>query len=356
MGGITWTYSNKDDTNLTVTLGSGTADGTAMPTETVLDAAAIPSSLVIDETSYRVTAIAAYAFKGCANLTGRLVIPESVTSVGQSAFEGANGLTGIISLGGTVSLGSSCFENCENLATVSDDFANVQTTSSKLFSGCTKLKGLLVCGAGQVNVTSLNSGNAEIKVFFAGPDTTAGGRSGANKAFSSSAGVRAFIPEKSAWKTNANPPADLPLYGVVLYYGAGLPLDLTLERDKNVLTATTATAHAFTNVLVAASTFKSEWNIDTRINLTNAIEVAEGTLTDDMLAGVAFDSLMFNVKTQAQLDMVMAATAGLSVPLAIDPTGAKEEMTLPADRKVWVLLSGEGKYRPHIDGLTIIFR
>ena len=89
--------------------------------------------------------------------------------------------------------------------------------------------------------------------------------------------------------------------------------------------------------------------------MTNAIEVAEGTITDAMLSGVAFESLIFNVKTQAQLDMVLAATAEVSIPLCIDPTGAKAEMTLPADRKVWVLLSGTGKYRPKIKGLIISF-
>ena len=357
MNGISWTYSNKDDTNLTLTLGSGVSSETAMPKETTLDAGNIPSSLVIGEKSYRVTAIADYAFMGCKNLTGRLVIPESVTEVGQQAFDNADGLTGIDSFGGNVSLGIACFANCDYLTTVSDDFSNVKNMKEQLFINCTKLNGLLALGTTKVYLDRLNKNNDKIKVFFAGPGTTAGGRSGAGQACSA-AGVRAFLPEKKEWKTNTTPPKDISFgnSNYVLYYGTGLPLDLTLDMDKKVLSATTATAHAFTNVLVAASTFKSEWGIDTRIDLTNAIDVAEGTLTNDMLAGATFDSLIFNVKTQAQLDMVMNATEGLSVPLCIDPTGAKKKMIIPANRKVWVLLSGEGTYSPHVDGFSIAIR
>ena len=62
---------------------------------------------------------------------------------------------------------------------------------------------------------------------------------------------------------------------------------------------------------------------------------------------------MFSVKSQAQLDMVMNATRNITVPLCIDPTGAKQQMTVPSDRRVWVLLSGDGKYAPRINGLVI---
>jgi len=61
---------------------------------------------------------------------------------------------------------------------------------------------------------------------------------------------------------------------------------------------------------------------------------------------------------RGQLDDVLAATASVSVPIGIDPDVAdKHEMlSLPADRKVWVLLSGNGKYIPKVNGLVIMFQ
>jgi len=70
---------------------------------------------------------------------------------------------------------------------------------------------------------------------------------------------------------------------------------------------------------------------------------------------VEFNSLlmMFAVKTQAQLDSILAAVPS-SAMLAIDPTGATEELTIPQDRALWVYLSGNGKVRPQINGTILI--
>ena len=57
-----------------------------------------------------VTSIGSSAFSGCYGLTGELVIPNSVTSIGSSAFSGCNGLTSIVvAEGNTV---YDCRENC----------------------------------------------------------------------------------------------------------------------------------------------------------------------------------------------------------------------------------------------------
>ena len=76
-----------------------------------------------------------------------------------------------------------------------------------------------------------------------------------------------------------------------------------------------------------------------------------------MLANVQLNStlMMFAVKTQAQLDSVLVAVPQTAM-LAIDPTGARERLSLPQDRALWVWLSGNGEYRPYIRGLIITFR
>ena len=330
--GVEWLYSDKNVEAKTVSLGDGT--NPAIQPETVWDAGNIPSSLIIDGESYTVTKIKDYAFKDCIKLSGKLLIPDSVETLGKGSFYGATGLTRVAPLA-NVSTGNSAFEYCNSI------------------------KAWMVLGNANISVNGFNRYNGNVKVFIAGPETTAGGRSGSTKMFGSSADVKVFLPEKQEWKKNATSGESLDLgndNSVIIYYGSGLELDLSVDTDKKVVTAIPATAHALTNVLIAASTIKSEFGMDTRISITNCIEVAEGTLTDEMLTGVTFDTLTFNVKTQAQLYMVLNATSGITAPLGIDPSGAKETLTLPSNRKVWVLLSGDGSYTAWTKGLKLTVR
>ena len=46
----------------------------------------IPESIVYEGNNYVVTAIGEYAFYYCTRLTGNLVIPTSITTIGESAF------------------------------------------------------------------------------------------------------------------------------------------------------------------------------------------------------------------------------------------------------------------------------
>ena len=85
--------------------------------------------------------------------------------------------------------------------------------------------------------------------------------------------------------------------------------------------------------------------------------VFDDAVTPEMLANVQLNStlMMFAVKTQAQLNSVLAAVPQTTM-LAIDPTGAREELTMPQDRALWVWLSGTGKYTPYFTGFKLIFR
>jgi hypothetical protein len=124
-----------------------------------------------------------------------------------------------------------------------------------------------------------------------------------------------------------------------------------------VITAIPTTTDMFVNALNWSTLFKEKLGYQTRISVTNSIEVSEGAVTAEMLSNVQLNStlMMFAVKTQAQLDSVLAAVPQTTM-LAIDPTGAKEELNIPQDRAMWVWLSGTGKYKPYIKGLILSFR
>ena len=101
---------------------------------------------------------------------------------------------------------------------------------------------------------------------------------------------------------------------------------------------------------------KNVFGMDMRINVTNAIEIAAGSVSAKDLAGVTFDSLTFSVKTQAQLDTVLAAVPA-ETPLAIDPEGATENLMVSTEnRKIYVMLPKNGTYKVRVGGLMIIVR
>lgn len=407
--GIAWTFTASGSN---ATLGDGSA--ACIATGTAVDAANIPWTFTYDDNDYTVTAIAANAFKGCTKLSGMLTIPDSVTgTIGDYAFSGCSKLTKIASFGGVTAIGNRSFDKCSGLdgsecpdmttiqsidvynrlcfsgdlylpalssgrgigdqafteATITNAVLSrkaVNISGNRIFTNCTRLESMFIPGPDSgsertlVRRSEFVSGCTSLKVFLAGPLTglsSSYGRTDVNM-FSGVSGCHIFVPTGSNWDTETASDKGLAAYeadNMIFYYGAGRDLDMAFDHNAHLITATPTTAHALTNILNAASTFKNRFGYDTRINMTNAIEVAEGTITDDTAAGVAFESLIFNVKTQAQLDTVMNATAGVTTPLCIDPTGAKQEMTVPTNRRVWVLLSGDGKYTPKIRGLIITF-
>lgn len=413
--GIAWTFqpgSALSDGTTAATLGNGTS--ACIATSTAVDAANIPWTFTKDGIDYTVTQIAAHAFDNCSKLSGTLTIPDAVTGlVGDYAFSGCSQLTRLASLGGITEIGNRSFDKCTGLddtecpdmskvtaidvynslhfggevwlvslnkgrgigdnafmgATITNAVLSrkaVDISGNRIFKDCTRLESMFIPGPDSgsertlVRRSEFVSGCTSLKVFLAGPLTglsSIWGRTDVNM-FSGVSGCHIFVPTGSNWDTETASDKGLAAYeadNTIFYYGAGRDLDMAFDHNAHLITATPTTAHALTNILNAASTFKNRFGYDTRINMTNAIEVAEGTITDATIAGMAFESLIFNVKTQAQLDMVMDATASVTTPLCIDPTGAKQQMTVPANRRVWVLLSGDGKYTPKINGLTITF-
>ena len=77
----------------------------------------IPSSIVVDEIDYSVTAIEREAFNWCFNLIS-VTIPNSVTSIGDYAFSSCIGLTSVTIPNSVTSIGNNAFSSCSGLTSV----------------------------------------------------------------------------------------------------------------------------------------------------------------------------------------------------------------------------------------------
>ena len=77
----------------------------------------IPSSIIHDGITYAVTSIGDRAVEGCEGLK-EITIPKTVTSIGDEAFYNCSSLTSITIPNSITSIGSSAFKYCENLKTV----------------------------------------------------------------------------------------------------------------------------------------------------------------------------------------------------------------------------------------------
>ncbi len=90
-----------------------------------------------------VTTIGNAAFAGCTGLTGELIIPNSVIAIGGSAFAGCTGLTGALTIPNSVTaIGGSAFAACTGLEELVIP-NSLTTIGVSTFAGCTGLNGTL---------------------------------------------------------------------------------------------------------------------------------------------------------------------------------------------------------------------
>ena len=106
------------------------------------------TNLVIPDS---VTSIGNYTFMNCTSITG-ITLPDSVTSIGECAFCGCTGLTGITIPDSVTSIGSSAFSYCSGLTSVTLP-DSITSIGEYAFYGCTSLTGITIPDS----VTSISS-------------------------------------------------------------------------------------------------------------------------------------------------------------------------------------------------------
>jgi len=84
-----------------------------------------------------VTTIGDYAFYNCTGLTS-ITIPSSVTEIGERAFSGCTGLTSITIPENVTTIGNSAFQDCTNLTSLTIP-SSVTTIGEGAFYNCTGL-------------------------------------------------------------------------------------------------------------------------------------------------------------------------------------------------------------------------
>ena len=89
-----------------------------------------------------VTSIGNWAFNCCSSLTS-ITIPDGVTSIGNWAFDGCSSLTSITIPEGVTSIGSSAFRDCNSLTSITIP-DGVTSIDSEAFSDCRNLTSITI--------------------------------------------------------------------------------------------------------------------------------------------------------------------------------------------------------------------
>ena len=335
VNGVSWTVTLDTDNN-TAMIGDGTGStssgGHAAISSTAYPVSGgqvvtIPSTITVEGTDYRVTTLGTKSFASIPIGLG-VIIPTSVTAIWNYAFNATQ-------------TANYCVKGPDSVTDVASQTYQTISASAKYVS----------------------FKNSARRFIFVGPNVKL---SGSYNPFldtnGSASELTVLVPSRSDNTTwdSANTGTGNKDFGggdktTICRYGPAQEFDLLM--GDTYVTAIPTTANALTNVLNWAQTFKTAFNLDTRISITNAFVIEEGLITAEKMQYATFNSLMFKVETQAQLDSVLAVVPA-HVPVALDASDSKVELTVPQGREVWVRLSADGrqgKYTPKIRGLIISF-
>ena len=134
------------------------------------------SSLTSVTISESVTSIGGYAFYGCSSLTS-ITIPNGVTSIGGYAFSGCSSLTSITIPNSVTSIGIWMFANCSSLTSVTIS-ESVTSIGGYAFYGCSSLTSITIPnGVTSIGISAFNkcSKLTQLILFPSTPPTLASG-------------------------------------------------------------------------------------------------------------------------------------------------------------------------------------
>ena len=326
--GITWRYF-VDDQNKAISLYSYKSSDTGqMIDPQTTGIIYIPSTFThTNGVVYNITRLNHRGLAACTKLTG-VVLPETTFAQTTGEYGYNSSYNGKELFKESTSLVAIWWKGPETVASGTQPVSKSGRTTYT-FGGCTKLRAV---------------------VF--GPNVTYSANGGANyPLFNGCSGVRAFFP-KARWK---NFPGTSYTNKVTqckpILYGPGEDIDVSIDG-----TFTVATAERLDDVLSVANDLYTYCRMSPRISVTNAIEFTEGLITTERMRFATFNSLMFKVRTQAELANILAAVPA-SVPLSIDPTEATENLEITTTgRNIHVRLPDNGKYKVKPDGIIIIVK
>ena len=90
-----------------------------------------------------VTSLGSSCFEGCSDLTS-ITLPNSITSLGYECFRDCSGLTSITIPNSVTSLGDECFYRCSGLTEVHANRETPPATGSGIFGECWSLETIYV--------------------------------------------------------------------------------------------------------------------------------------------------------------------------------------------------------------------
>lgn len=389
---IPWTFTDNDVDYTVVSIGRGAF-------KNCNKSGCLTGTLIFPDS---VTNIGQTAFCYCSNIT-EIAFNSNIKSIGANAFGNDLNNQGCVNakivdgdLSGCTSIGSKAFSSVGRAYISSGqtepvliDLSSLSSLTENAFLGCkiwmdVKFSHAITSTGSKIffnaSVTNffmpgpqvVSSGTQTYATFsrsepfnyarnphvFLGPTVkpSSGSSGNAIKIFQNSGSSKLYAPYEF-W-SNITYAGQTP---TKVLYGPGQAIDFAIDDDVTTLTATPTTEAALVDILEEAPVFKKHFNIDTKICVTNAIELSATPLVTKALienASVTFDSLTFAVKTQTELDYVLDAVPE-SVTLVLDPTGATETLTVPLEettRKVYMLLPPGASYERKKNGLIIIFK
>lgn len=296
----------------------------------------VPSTFKVDNRDYSVTSVANRAFPR--NRAGSLfnaIFPLDVDiALGRNIFNFST-ISNILFKGiSTVAVGAS---QTYSTVTMPDLYRESETAdlSQSVVQGCDRVKSIVV-----------------------GPNVKVDDVSKLENLFPAVTDAVLLVPRNSGNMTwNGSDAVDLGGTGnAVAYYGPAEAFDM--QMHDTYVTFVPNTANGLSDALGWAQTFKTAFDIDSRINITNRVAMT-AAVTESMLQSVTFDSppwyITFAVRTQAQMDNVLAAVQ-VDVPVIIDIEGATERIVVPENREVAILAKGGGTFIRDRRGVVISFR